>query len=332
MIVFAILPHRRPTNLLSAPLKTILPILLAAALLCPRALHANNPPPPRPDNLAVKVMTKRDGALTHFYVDNEELSEVTMTFDLNLVNLKGTTDFPRTITFPGHQVTEAFTLTPVDCAQKWEYSYTNYYKLGSGIAQHDDSYLYQLPYAAGSTYKVTQAFGGSFSHKGSNLYAIDWQMREGTPVCAARGGLVVKVKDDSDIGGGSMKFDPYNNYVLIRHDDGTLGHYCHLQKNGICVHPGQIVNTGDVIAHSGNTGFSSGPHLHFCVFKAKDGKQRVSIPIQFKTADEKPVTLVQGGKYKAARLESAVAVSTRQAAPQKEKPVGRGASAGGSGS
>ena len=268
------------------------------ALLFARPIDAVNPPP-TPDTLAVKVFTKREGTLTHFYVDNQELSEVTMTFELNLVNLRGTTNFPRTVTFPGGQVTEAFTLTPIDCAETWEFSYTNYYKLGSAVAQHDDSYLYQLPYAPGATYKVTQAFGGSFSHKGSNLHAIDWLMREGTPVCAARGGLVVRVKDDSDTGGGTIQFDPYNNYVLIRHEDGTLGHYCHLEKNGICVEPGQMVNPGQVIAHSGNTGFSSGPHLHFCVFKTRNGRERVSIPIRFKTSDEKPVTLVQGRRYKA---------------------------------
>jgi len=289
----------------------------AFTLIAPGLGRAANPPP-TPDTMAVKVFTKREGSLTHFYVDNQELSEVTMTFGLNLVNLKGTTDFPRTATFAAGQVTEAFTLTPVDCAEKWEFSYTNYFKMGSCVAQHDDSYLYQLPYAPGATYKVSQAFGGTFSHKGSNLYAIDWQMREGTPVCAARGGLVVKVKDDSDTGGGSMKFDPYNNYVLIRHEDGTLGHYCHLQKAGICVEPGQMVNAGQVIAHSGNTGFSSGPHLHFCVFKTKDGHERVSIPIKFRTTDEKPVTLVQGRRYKAAPVKAVTATSTLAGRKTKE--------------
>jgi len=105
---------------------------------------------------------------------------------------------------------------------------------------------------------------------------------------------------------------------MIRHDDGTLGHYCHLQKDGICVEPGQRVNAGQVIAHSGNTGFSSGPHLHFCVFKTKDGKERVSIPIKFKTADEQPVTLVQGRRYKAAPVET-VSVSSKPVAGRTTK-------------
>jgi murein DD-endopeptidase MepM/ murein hydrolase activator NlpD len=107
------------------------------------------------------------------------------------------------------------------------------------------------------------------------------------------------VKEDSDRGGPSLKYDPFNNYVLIRHDDGTLGHYCHLKKDGVKVHPGQVVKTGDVIALSGNTGFSSGAHLHFCVFMTKDGRQRESIPVKFRNEYGESVTLVEGGKYRA---------------------------------
>jgi murein DD-endopeptidase MepM/ murein hydrolase activator NlpD len=149
---------------------------------------------------------------------------------------------------------------------------------------------------------VTQGYNGKYSHTGSNQYATDWQMPEGTPVYAARGGIVAKLKDDSDQGGPSMKFDRYNNYVLIRHDDGTLGHYCHLKKGGVCVKVGQIVRTGDLLAHSGNTGFSTGAHLHFCVFKTLNGHERKSLPVQFRTAKEEAVTLLSGHRYRAATL------------------------------
>jgi murein DD-endopeptidase MepM/ murein hydrolase activator NlpD len=251
-----------------------------------------------PDKTNIKVTTEHaQGGSTHFFVENYELSEVTMTFDFGMVNLKGDVKFPYTATFkPGE--TEAFTLRPLDTNTSWEYSYTNYYKLGSSVAVPDD-YVYSLPYAPGSTHRITQGYNGKFSHQGSNKYAIDWQMPEGTAVCAARGGLVVKVKDDSDRGGPSLKFDPFNNYVLIRHDDGTLGHYCHLKKDGVVVHPGQIVKTGDVIALSGDTGFTTGAHLHFCVFMTKDGRERESIPVKFRVADGEAVTLVEGEKYRA---------------------------------
>src|SRR5258708_8531911 len=138
-------------------------------------------------------------------------------------------------------------------------------------------------------------------------------MPQGTRVQAARGGIVAKVKDDSDTGGSSMKYDRYNNYILIRHADGTLGHYCHLQKGGCLVKPGQIVEVGEVIAHSGNTGFSSGPHLHFSVFKTKDGRERLSIPVKFQTADEQSVTLLSGHTYKALATQNREVSQSRAA-------------------
>ncbi len=258
------------------------------------------------ERTAVKVTPERaQGGSTHFVVHNSELSEVTMTFDFATVNLKGDVTFPYTATFkPGD--TEAFTLTPADTNLEWNYSFTNYYKLGSSVAAPDD-YVYSLPYGPGTTHKITQGYDGKYSHQGSNKYAIDWQMPEGTPVFAARGGLVVKVKDDSDRGGSSMKFDQYNNYVLIRHEDGTLGHYCHLQKDGVVVHAGDVVKTGQMIAHSGNTGFSSGAHLHFCVFMAKDGRQRVSLPVKFRNDRGDAITLVEGEKYCAPEQAKAMA-------------------------
>ena len=236
---------------------------------------------------------------------------MTMTFEMSMVNLKGNVHFPYTSVFPPGPRTEAFTLTPIKSAAAWDYTYTNYFKLGSNCARHDDSAVYELPYGAGDRFKVTQGYNGKYSHKGSNQYAIDWQMPEGTLVHAARAGIVVRIKDDSDTGGGSMEFDRYNNYMLIRHDDGTLGHYCHLQKNGCLIRPGQRVAAGEVIAHSGNTGFSSGPHLHFCVFKTRNGRERVSLPVKFKTAEQRAITLVSGRSYEAASMQQASSAPRR---------------------
>ena len=261
------------------------------------------------DPTAVKIRTQRDGSSTRFYVENAERTEVTMTFDIALKNLRGSVGMPYTQTFaPGE--TEAFELAPVETGVSWGYSYTNYYKLGSTRAVHDDSYAYLLPYEAGKRFRITQGYNGSFSHKGSNQYALDWQMPEGTPVCAARDGLVVKVKDDSDLGGADIRYDRFNNYVLIRHSDGTLGHYCHLKKGGVCVSPGQMVEAGQMIAHSGSTGFSSGPHLHFSVFKTLDGLHRVSIPVKFRTADALAITLAEGRSYRAAPATRHVEAAT----------------------
>ena len=264
---------------------------------------------------AVNISTRREGEISHVFVENSELSEITVTFDFATVNLKADVKFPYTATFkPGR--TEAFALSPVDADAPWQYAYTNYYKLGSSAAE-PDSAVYLLPYAPGKTYRVTQGYNGKFSHTGSNQYAIDWQMPEGTPVFAARGGLVVKVKDDSNQGGASVKYDRYNNYVLIRHDDGTLGHYCHLKKGGAKVKPGQIVRAGDLIALSGNTGFSSGAHLHFCVFKTINGRERLSLPVKFEDNQGEAITLVEGRRYTAPALgpSEVAATAGRTATP-----------------
>jgi murein DD-endopeptidase MepM/ murein hydrolase activator NlpD len=266
-----------------------------------------------PDAKSVRVITKREGEVTHFSVENNEYCEVTMTFEMAVHHLDGSVSFPYTATFPARQVTLAFDLSPDAPGTKWDYSYTNYYKLGSNCARHDDTFIYELPYAPGDKFKVTQAYNGKFSHTGSNQYAVDWQMPEGTLVRASRGGVVVRVRDDSDRGGPSMDFDKYNNYVLIRHDDGTLGHYCHLKKGGCLVKIGQAVVTGQPIAHSGNTGFSSGPHLHFCVFKTKNGRERVSLPVKFMTASDHATTLLSGRSYRAA--VPAIATSNKPALP-----------------
>lgn len=259
-----------------------------------------------PDTLAVKVITRREGDETSFLVENRELCDVTMTFEMRLVNLHGATRFPYTTTFPACETNEAFRLTPIAPGSPWEYSYTNYYKIGSNRARHDNTCIYQLPFFPGAEYKVTQGYNSRFSHRdGCNQYAIDWKMPSGTPVCAARGGVVVRVKDDSDTGGPSMKFDRFNNFVLIRHQDGTLGHYCHLQKGGCTVKAGQIVSSGEIIGHSGNTGFSTGPHLHFSVFEPKNGRESQSIPVKFRTADDAAATLVEGQQYRAFDLRVA---------------------------
>ncbi|MFF6984208.1 M23 family metallopeptidase [Streptomyces sp. NPDC008343] len=84
----------------------------------------------------------------------------------------------------------------------------------------------------------------------------DFAVPNGTDVMAAHGGTVVKAG-----GNGAGDGPAYGNAVVIKHGNGTFSQYAHLSR--IDVKIGQIVKTGQHIAKSGNTGNSSGPHLHF---------------------------------------------------------------------
>ncbi|MCP6329972.1 M23 family metallopeptidase, partial [Klebsiella pneumoniae] len=74
--------------------------------------------------------------------------------------------------------------------------------------------------------------------------------------------------------------NPSGNFVRILHDDGTMGVYLHLMRGSVQVREGQYVNGGERIARSGNTGNSTGPHLHF-VIQRNVGLALESIPFDF---------------------------------------------------
>lgn len=138
------------------------------------------------------------------------------------------------------------------------------------------SQRYPLPWRGGP-FRLTQGPGGTFSHSDvKSRYAMDIAMPEGTPIIAARGGVVVKT-ENSQSGRGS---DPSGNFVRVLHDDGTQSVYLHLKLGSVSVREGQRVAVGSPLALSGNTGNSSGPHLHFVV-QRDTGAGGVSIPYEF---------------------------------------------------
>ena len=135
---------------------------------------------------------------------------------------------------------------------------------------------YPLPWRGGP-FRLTQGANGKYSHfTPKGRYAMDIAMPEGTPIVAARGGVVVKTENRQSGRGNN----PSGNYVRILHDDGTMGVYLHLMKGSVAVTEGSRISAGSLLARSGNTGNSTGPHLHFVV-QRNVGLALESIPFDF---------------------------------------------------
>jgi murein DD-endopeptidase MepM/ murein hydrolase activator NlpD len=136
--------------------------------------------------------------------------------------------------------------------------------LQKGIIKDDTSYVYELPYEEGKSHLLAQGYFSRFSHK--ERAALDFKMKRGTKICAARDGIVIRVKEDGDRGGWNRKYRPYGNNIVIQHADSSRAGYWHLQKDGALVKVGDTVKKGQVIGLSGKTGYALFPHLHFIVW------------------------------------------------------------------
>jgi murein DD-endopeptidase MepM/ murein hydrolase activator NlpD len=147
----------------------------------------------------------------------------------------------------------------------------------------DVEYLLPLRLAG---WRIDQGFGGSFSHDDDqNRYAVDFAAPIGTPVLAARGGRVMEVEADFARAGLSRERHAARaNMIRLVHDDGAMSVYAHLRADGVLVRPGQRVRAGQQIGLSGNTGYSTGPHLHFAV-QVNRGMRLESIPFRMRGPD-----------------------------------------------
>lgn len=121
-----------------------------------------------------------------------------------------------------------------------------------------------LPFPAGKAYRISQGYGGTYSHNSRyGYYALDFAMNECSPVLAVTSGRVIEIKKDSNQGGPDVSYASDANYIHIDHGHGAYGVYLHLCQGCVFVEPGDLVARGDLIGLSGNTGWSTQPHLHF---------------------------------------------------------------------
>lgn len=239
----------------------------------------------------VYVTTNKHAGGETLIVHNDLFAPVEVELSIESAkNLLGVPDKPvRWILQPRQQL-RLLTLTPKPGAGQPSYNYTLRHALGDPRAQHA-AQDYPLPWQGGP-FRVTQGPGGGYSHTGpKGRYAIDIAMPVGTPIVAARPGVVVKTENNQS-GRGTH---PSGNFVRLLHDDGTMSVYLHLKHRSVVVREGQRVNVGMPLGQSGNTGNSTGPHLHFVVQK-NVGLDTISIPFAFTQAVGRLPNFAVGGE------------------------------------
>ena len=250
-------------------------------------------PPTLSDDLARQVQLdtlKHDGGET-LRVRNELFAPVEIELRLdNVANAVGVPDKPLRWVLPPRSQIRLLTLAPRDPAQPLRYTPKLFHALGDPRLL-PKPHRYPLPWRGGP-FQQSQGPNGLFSHfTAKGRYAVDIPMPEGTPVVAARSGVVVSTRNDQ-VGASP---NPGGNHVRILHDDGTMSVYLHLQQGSVQVASGQRVRAGMQIARSGNTGHTTGPHLHFVV-QRNVGLAIESIPFQFAQPVDSLPQLAVGGE------------------------------------
>lgn len=191
---------------------------------------------------------------------------------------------PLTITLPARAERVLANLRQADTTQPARLELAIRAIPGSPGAHHEDA-EYAWPLGKHDA-RIDQGFNGSFSHTDEqSRYAMDAATAEGTPVLAARDGVVMEVQDDYyGAGLDKEKFGGRANVVRVLHSDGSMAVYAHLRPESVVVQAGRHVYVGQQLGESGNTGFSTGPHLHFCI-QLNAGMKLVSVPFRMRGPD-----------------------------------------------
>lgn len=227
-------------------------------------------------------------------ISNNDIIPRTLLFENNpkLINYYLSSTFKREYVIPPNTFSQKlfyFVLQNKNKTASYQLSKYWDYEFDITLQKYDTNLAYYLPFETGKSFLVHQAYNGTFSHQNKN--ALDFVMPEGTPIYAARSGLVFSTSDSSNSGCANSSCADKGNYVKIYHSDGTYGVYFHFKHKGVTVKVGDTVDTNTIIGYSGNTGWSSGPHLHFeCVLPR--AKNSISLKTYFKINDGSKLELL----------------------------------------
>ena len=230
------------------------------------------------------------------YGDNTELFPVSIELNLELKGLQTNHHAGDIIVLEANKNKQILARLFAKPGKAWSFRTSAKSSFGNVLVeQYDTNYIYELPFAAGNEEFISQGYLGKVSHH--DEYALDFNMREGTPVLAIRDGLVVKVVDVHNKSCPNPSCMKFNNFITIQHNDGTYADYAHLKQNSAQVKVGDQVQIGMQIAQSGKTGWTTGPHLHLAVFLPSLNKRK-TIPTLFRISEGKSAYLQAGESYR----------------------------------
>lgn len=220
------------------------------------------------------------------YANNKESCPVSVEFNFNLKNLKSSKGEVNIFVIPAQ--TKKFEVTKLELIQNhkaYGFNYETTYTIGNHFLKETSStFNYDLPFPTNKSYSILQGYDGEFSHQNKN--ALDFDMAIGSEILAIRDGVIIKVVDNNNRSCPTSSCSRFNNYIVIYHADGSFAEYAHIKYKGATVSKGQKIKKGDIIAYSGNTGWSSGPHLHLEVFM-QNIHARKTLPVKFRINDGK---------------------------------------------
>lgn len=261
-------------------------------------------PQPGQAQQAVEVFRVVSGNMVTLRALNPNPYPITVEFEYQVENLEDTGNgrFSVLLNARNNQVVRQFQI--LDQNRSWRIETNSRSSIGNLFSPTDEEYLYRLPFECCKTYRLFQGYNGVVhsgisTHRGRLAYSLDFEMEEGTPVLAARSGVVAGLKSDSEEGGPDPGLTNDGNYILILHNDGSVAAYAHLKPGGVNVVVGQQVEQGEIIGLSGNTGYSTSPHLHFMVgrFNLDGGFQ--SFPVLYQSNEHAISEFEVGNGYQA---------------------------------
>jgi murein DD-endopeptidase MepM/ murein hydrolase activator NlpD len=247
---------------------------------------------------------------------NDGPALITAVIHINGDNIKTTLLRHHVVVVPPHTSREIGILRAANPQFPHKFKFNYEYNTGN-VYRHPDAHLYRMPFYSGTKTRVIQSADGRITthHNPHNRNAIDFSSPENTAVLASRAGVVIEVKNAFTEGGFRNELRDRANLVKIQHADGTSAVYVHLAKrHNALVAVGDYVNAGQLIGFSGNTGYSSGPHLHF-------GLNRLVLTSDFQISEESvPVSFDVGRLFQGKAIIVANDHQTLSPRPSRLQP------------